>query len=63
MAFILNKKVKNSKNIRVVDVEEGAGENSSRVDRAEKRLRMRLGSWHENIDLRNTLRMKDPRVS
>ena len=38
-------------------------------DRAGKRLRMchwrssRRGSWHENIDLSNTFRMKDPRVS
>ena len=38
-------------------------------DRAGKRLRMRhwrpsrRGTWHENIDLSNTFRMKDPRVS
>ena len=38
-------------------------------DRAEKRLRMRhwrpsrRGTWRENIDLSNTFRMKDPRVS
>ena len=43
------------------------------IDRAEKRLRMRhwrssrrgnrRGSWHENIDLSNAFRKKDPRVS
>ena len=39
------------------------------ADRAEKQLRMRHwrsswpGGWRENIDLSNTFRMKDPRVS